>query len=75
MKATPNKKYKWYSNLENCVLEARRSGSQIRFYSVINGKEKCLAKTIVKELFPVGRRIKDQPFRATENKEFYSLIL
>jgi len=75
MKALPNKKYRWYSNLSNCILEARRSGTQIRFYSVIGKKEKCLTKAIVKELFPIGKRIKDQPFRATENKEFYSLIL
>ena len=72
--ATPSKKYRWYSNLSNCILSVRKSGTQVRFYSVINGKEKCLNKTTIKELFPVGKRIKDQPFLKKENKEFYSIL-
>ena len=73
--AIPNKKYRWYENIANTILEARASGNQVRFYSVANKKEKCLAKQIVMDLFPTGCRINAQPFRATENKNFFNTLL
>jgi len=72
--ARPNKDYRWIKCLQEYILEARRSGDQIRYYTVANGQEKCLTKETILSLFSLGSRVKDQPFRATENKEFYKLL-
>lgn len=72
--AKPNKLYRWYSCLSNLVLEARSSNNQVRFYSVFRKNEKCLTKETVKGMFPVGKRIHDQPFLARENGKFFALL-
>lgn len=74
MIAVPNKLYVHYINFKNVTIEARKTGTQTRFYEIRDGKQvKCLTKDTVKSLFPVGLR-KYQPFLKTENKQFYLLL-
>lgn len=72
--AIPNKKYVYYNNLKRIVIEARKNGSQLRFYEVSADKEKCLPLSIIRQLFLPGTLIKYQPFLKKENKEFCKLL-
>jgi len=69
--ARPNKKYRWHNNI-NFVIQARIN-NKIRYYEVGDGYEHCLSEELVKLLFPNGM-IKDRPFLAKENKEFYAVL-
>ena len=73
--AKPNKKYLYFGCFVNTVIEARKSGTQIRFYEITDGKQiKCLSRKVVKELFNASSLIKQQPFLKKENREFYKLF-
>ncbi len=72
--ALPSTRYIWYKSLEQCKLEARLINNQIRFYEIYYDQEKCISEALVKSLFPIGCMLKDRPFLAKENNEFYAVL-
>ena len=73
--ARPNKHYIYYNNLRSIVIEARKEGSDMKFYEVREGKDvKCLTVDTVKNLFPSRVLTIRQPFLKKENRQFYKLL-
>lgn len=70
--AKPNKRYRWHKNIDFIILQARMK-HKIRYYEIANGRENCISENLVKLLFPNGM-IKDRPFLAKENKDFYAIL-
>jgi len=69
--AKPNQKYRWHKNID-FVIQARIN-NKIRYYEVADGRENCISEELVKLLFPNGM-IKDRPFLAKENPDFYVVL-
>ena len=72
--ARPNQRYHWYLNFASITLEARLINNNIIYYEIDAGQERRIAEDIVKQLFPAGCSISDQPFLIRENKDFYTVL-
>jgi len=72
--AYPSKRYHWWRNFNGVTLEARLVGGRVQFYEVCNGQSRQISEDIVRDLFPVGCRIKDQPFLKKQNEDFYAVL-
>ena len=70
--ATKNKRYHWHRNI-TFTIEARLTGNQVRYYEVTSNYESCLTEETVRKLFS-GGMIKDRPFLAKENRDFYAVL-
>jgi hypothetical protein len=73
-KAKPNKKYRWYQNICDIILEARSSGTKVFFYSREPKKEVRICESIIKDFFREDRQLKDRPFLRKENPVFYGIL-
>jgi len=78
--ARPSKRYRNYRSIANLILQAHLVNGRIVYYETHLGTNLGKEWTVrIKEetaraLFPVGKSIKDQPFRAQENKDFYTVL-
>ena len=73
-KAKPNRKYRWFRNLEGIRLEARTNGEKVFFYSIEPPREVRISEDTVREMFRDDRVIRDRPFLRSENMEFYAVL-
>lgn len=73
-KAKPNKKYRWYQNICDIILEARSNGAKTFFYSIEQEKEVRISEDVIKDFFREDRLIKDRPFLRKENSVFYGIL-
>jgi hypothetical protein len=76
--AKPNVEYRWFRNFSKVSIEARLESNGVYFYEIYNDGEHCydreISQDLVKSLFPIGCRKKDQPYTIHSNVDFYAIL-
>lgn len=72
--ATPSLRYRWYTSLRQTSLEARLVNGRVIYYENHKGRARAVAETTVRALFPTDCVIRDRPFLARDNKEFWVVL-
>ena len=72
--AHPNKEYRWHRNLVATVFEAQWNENRLTFYEVSEDKKICRSEDFIREFFVPGFPVADQPFKMTDNRDFYAVL-
>jgi len=73
--ARPNIKYRWYNCISMIILQAHLNDKRIAYYEIYQGRlPRRVPEQLVEELFPANIRLKDRPFLAKENPDFYAVL-
>jgi len=78
--ARPSKRYRNYRSIADLILQARLVNGRVVYYETHLGDTQGREWTVrvkeetVRSMFPTGKRIKDQPFRVQENKDFHIVL-
>jgi len=74
--ARPSRRYRNYMSIADLILQAQLVNGRVIYYETHLNKEWTVQvkEETVKAMFPVGKSLRDQPFRGQENRDFYTVL-
>jgi hypothetical protein len=75
--ARPNPMYENLMSISDLILEAQLSNNQITYYETHSKDSQwnvCLKESTVHELFAIDKPIRERPFLARKNRDFFAVL-